>query len=63
VLAGEPAAKGRAAALLYGPVPGTALSGAKGGEDGVLSQPLHRMTPVPVRSMSAPKKPVRKGIG
>jgi hypothetical protein len=26
-------------------------------------QPLHRMTPVPVRSMSAPKKSVRKGIG
>jgi hypothetical protein len=26
-------------------------------------QPLHRMTPVPVRSTLAPKKPVRNGIG
>ena len=26
-------------------------------------QPLHRMTPVPVRSKPVPKKPVREGIG
>ena len=63
MLAGQSSAKGRAAALHSGPVPRTALSGAKGGEDGVLFQPLQRMTPVPVRSILAPKKPVRNGIG